>query len=887
MRLAVCLLVACATLCAAPSSDELFETRVRPLLAAKCFACHADAKMGGLRLDSRAAMLTGGGRGPAIVAGDPGASLLMQAVRRADKDLAMPPTEPLAPEAVETLEQWIAGGASWPEAQKVSEAPPGGIAPEARQFWSFQPIADPAPPIVKNAADAKTALDRFLQARIEAEALELAPAADRRTLIRRVTLDLHGLPPTPEEVAAFVEDKSLDAWEKVVDRLLASPRYGERWARFWFDLARYGDGQSSAQADTPLANAWRYRDWVIDAFNENMPYDRFVKAQLAADLLEGEDCDKLMPGLGFHAIRDRDDDRVDVTSRVFLGLTVGCAQCHDHKFDPILQSDYYSMQGVFSSSEPFQAPLASKERVKAYTAAQALVAAKKRTLDDFLEAESNQLVDAMIEQTDDYLEAAWAVRHGDIAPAAAAESHSLDAETLDRWIAYLDSPELDHEFLDDWRAMWREGAADAQQVSAAAAAVEAQLLAIHEEKRGIDDRNYVKLGGKAGVNDQKVLLKTNLEFIDPVKWYLWRDVAYKAFTRAGISYPEGVYYYGGESLARFLSPVQSQRAERLRAEVAELKKAVPEAYPFLHAYKEADEPKDLRIAIRGDTSNLGEIAPRRFLTVLSPENPPRFEQGSGRLELAEEIASKNNPLTARVMANRIWQRHFVRGIVESPSNFGQLGERPSHPKLLDWLATRFMESGWSVKQMDRLIVISAAYQRSSQRVAANEQIDPGNRWLWRMNLVERMDGEVLRDSLLAVSGRLDLSDGGPGKPLTDKFVRRAVYGKVDRTSPDRTLTLFDFPDPKSHAAERSLTVGPLQRLWFMNSAFMMEQAAALAKRVEPAGGLEARVATAYELLYSRPPSEAEVAVAREFLDNGAWPAYAQMLLASSEFFTIR
>jgi len=887
MRFLLGLLFFSAAASAAPPAEELFESQVRPLLAAKCFACHTDAKMGGLRLDSREAMLTGGGRGPAVVAGDAAASLLIQAVRRADKELAMPPTEPLAPDAVAALEEWIAAGAVWPEAPQAAQAPGGAIAPEAREFWSFQPIADPEPPAVTDANAAPTPLDRFVQARIETEGLKLAPVADKRTLIRRATLDLHGLPPTPEEVAAFLADDAPDAWAKVVDRLLASPRYGERWARAWFDLARYGDGQSSAQKDTPLANAWRYRDWVIDAFNDDMPYDLFVKAQLAADLLDGEDCDRLMPGLGFHALRDRDDDRVDVTSRVFLGLTVGCAQCHDHKFDPIPQSDFYSLQGVFSSSDPYQVPLAPAEQVEEYKAGQKLVADKQRTLDDFLEAQSGQLVDAMMEQTDDYLVAAWQVRHGGERTASAANSRALDPQTLERWIAYLDSEELDHAFLDEWRALWRAGDADAKQVRNAAEAFEAVLLEVHEEKRGIDDRNYVKLGGKAGVKDQKTLLATNLEFIDPVKWYLWRDLAYQPYTRAGIRYDSGVYFYGGKDLDRFLGDVLRQRADRLRAEVKKLKDALPEPYPFLHAYKEAKKPKDLRIAIRGDKSNLGDVAPRRFLTVLSPDAPEPFQQGSGRRELAEAIASKDNPLTARVMANRIWQRRFGRGIVESPSNFGQLGERPSHPELLDWLASRFMEGGWSVKQMDRMILLSAAYRRSSERVEANEEIDPANRRLWRMNLVERMEGEVLRDSLLAVSGKLDLTAGGPDKPLTDKFARRAVYGTVNRTTPDRTLTLFDFPDPKSHAEDRSVTIGPLQRLWFMNSAFMMDQATALAKRVESAGGLEEQVSAAYELLYSRPPNEAEIAVAREFLAEADWSAYAQMLLASSEFFTIR
>ncbi|MBI1352738.1 MAG: DUF1553 domain-containing protein [Acidobacteria bacterium] len=889
MRLPFLLLLAAAALPAAPDGSDLFENRVRPLLAAKCFACHTDAKMGGLRLDSRDAMLAGGGRGPAIAPGEPDQSLLLRAVRRESKDLAMPPTEPLPAEAVAALEAWIAAGAVWPEAAQVSQAPPGKIAPEARRFWSFQPIGDPAPPPVKDQAAAPTTLDRFLQARIEADGLALAPAADRRTLIRRATLDLHGLPPTPEEVEAFVADQSPDAWEKVVDRLLASPRYGERWARFWFDLARYGDGQSAAQTDTPLANAWRYRDWVIQAFNQDMPYDVFVKAQLAADLLQGEDCDRLLPGLGFHALRDRDDDRVDVTSRVFLGLTVGCAQCHDHKFDPIPQSDFYSLQGIFDSSTPREIPLAPDAQVRRYKAAQKLVSHKKRTLDDYLESQSDQLIDAMMERTDAYLQAAWQAERGGASVAEAAEAWSVDSETLERWIAYLNSPELEHPYLDEWRALWAADRAEPEQVRAAAESFEKTLLAIHEEKRAIDDRNYVKLGGKDGVKDQKTLLNTNLEFIEPVKWYLWRDLAAGAFRKDGYPFDGGLYYYSGAKLDRFLSGVFLERAEQLRAELADLEKASPKPYPFLHAYTDAAKPKDIHIAIRGDKQNPGAVAPRRFLAILSDDEPENFTHGSGRLELAQAIASPQNPLTARVMVNRIWQRRFGRGIVNSPSNFGQLGERPTHPLLLDWLASRFVESGWSVKQMDRLILLSAAYRRSSERVAANDEKDPENLRLWRMNLVERMEAEVLRDSLLAVSGKLDLDAGGPGKAMTDDFAGRAVYGKISRTTPDRTLTLFDFPDPKSHSEERSVTVGPLQRLWFMNSPFVMEQARALSERVAAEAGddPDARVRRAYALAYGRPPSEAELGLARDFLATADWPEYAQMLLAAGEFFTVR
>ena len=875
-----------AALAAAPADH--FETRVRPLLAAKCYACHAEAKMGGLRLDSREALLAGGARGPAIEPGDSSASLLIQAVRREQDELKMPPTEALSAEEVAVLETWIDAGAPWPEAEAVSQAPAGAIRPEAREFWSFQPVRRPEPPAVETKQAAKNEIDRFVLARIEQAGLEPAPPADKRTLIRRATLDLLGLPPTPKEVADFLADESPEAFAAVVDRLLDSPHYGERMARRWLDLARYGDGLSAAQQDVPLANAWRYRDWVVDAFNEDMPYDRFVTAQLAADLMEGEDCDELLPALGFHALRDRDDDRVDVTSRALLGLTVGCAQCHDHKFDPIPQSDFYSLQGVFSSSDPHEFPLAPANQVEEYKAAQKLVADQKLKIDTFLEKQTEQLTLVLMERTADYLVAAWRVKTGHAEVAAAAEEAALDEDVLGRWLDYLDRGEREHPYLDEWTAFLDRGGSreDARDV---AQAFERQLFAIRDEKLGIDDRNYVALGGAKGVRDQRTLLNTNLEFLDPVKYYLWRDLAEAPGRKQGIDYRGGVYHVGPKDIERYLSGPWLDYLHREREQLKRLEDAVPEPYPFLHAYQDAEKPKDARIAIRGDKKNLGDAAPRRFLQILSPEEPEPFVEGSGRLELARAIASKDNPLTARVMANRLWSWRFGRGIVASPSNFGQLGERPTHPALLDWLAAELMDNGWSLKALDRKILLSAAYRRSSTILDANQRTDAANSLLWRFNPVERLDAETLRDSVLAVSGKLDRKVGGPPEPLNENNSRRALYGKIERTSPDRTMTLFDFPDPKSHAEERSVTVGPLHRLYFLNNPFVLDQAKAFADRLAREAGDDprSRIALAYELAFSRPPTAGETAAALEFLATEPWPRYTQMLLASSEFFTVR
>jgi len=876
------------------SADEFFETRIRPVLAEHCYTCHTETKMGGLRLDAREHLLKGGTRGPAIVPGDADASLLLKAVSHTDAELKMPPSEKLADEQIAHLREWVAGGALWPE-PKAAAVPAENddeyvIRPEFRAFWSFQPVRKPSLPEVNNEQWARTDVDRFILARLEAEGLQPVSAAEKRLLIRRATFDLIGLSPSPEDVAAFLADDSPQAFARVVDRLLASPHYGERWGRHWLDLARYGEGMSAAFQDTPFPFAYRYRDWVIKAFNDDMSYDRFVKAQLAGDLIAADNQEDVLPALGFHALGKRDDDRVDVTGRVFLGLTLGCAQCHDHKFDPIPTKDYYAFQGIFSSTEKHEYPLVDEEVVKTRKEAQKLVADKKIEIADFLKKVTDQLIDISMTQTSDYLVASWRVLRGDEETGPVAEATGLDQETLDRWVSYLENDSYDHNYLNKWKTLLTEDA-DLDRVKEASTEMEKLVLAIHKEKREVDDINYVRLGGAEGARDQKTLLNTNLDFLEPTKWYLWRDLAYQKYRRAAIQYPEGVYHRDAKGIKRFLNPAWGTHLERLQAEMKELEDAVPEQYPFIHTYRDSDEPKDIEVRIRGDKKNLGPIAPRRWLSILSKGEPARFDQGSGRLQLAEAIASGQNPLTARVMVNRIWQHHFGRGIVESPSNFGRLGERPTHPQLLDYLAARFVETGWSIKAMHRNIMLSATYQLGSEIAENNYAKDAANQYLWRFDPRERLDAESLRDSMLAVAGNLDLSIGGPGEPLEDSNHRRAVYGSISRTTPDRMLTLFDFPDPKDTAPVRSVTVGPLQRLFFLNNSFAIQQAETLVKRLETEAGADekARINRAYELLYARTPTKKEIKTARRFLNesDSDWKQYAQMLLASTEFTTVR
>ena len=612
---------------------EFFETKVRPLLATKCDSCHGASEMGGLRLDSRERVLRGGSRGPAVVPGDAGESLLIKAVRRVDEHLKMPPSEALSTDDIAVLEEWIAAGVQWPEVTEAEASAPK-ISSESRMFWSFQPVRRPAVP--NNASS--NPIDRFVLARLEDAGLEPAPAAKKRTLIRRVTFALLGLPPTPEDTAAFLADESDQAYAKLVDRLLESPHYGERMARHWLDLARYADGQSSAYADTPLPNAWRYRDWVVEAFNSDLPYDEFVVAQLAADLLEESEREDQMPALGFHSLRDKDDDRVDVTGRALLGLTIGCAQCHDHKFDPIPQSDFYALQGIFDSTNSYNDPLAPADQVAAYNEAKKRVSDQKARVDRFTEQQQNQLIDVMMERTADYLVACFRVTRESLELSRAAEQSELDEQTLNRWLAYLRSGPHEHLYLNDWDTLIDAGGS-LEEARERAEEFEAILISIHREKRAIEDRNYVKLGGADGAKNQRTLLNTNLEFLEPVKYYLWRDMSAPPAKKRGLPFVGGVYYHGPKEIDRFLSGVWKEHLARERADLKRLEEALPAQYPFLHAYRDAKEPKDARIAIRGDKNNLGGVAPRGFLTVLNGDDGKHFDEGSGRLQLARAIAS--------------------------------------------------------------------------------------------------------------------------------------------------------------------------------------------------------------------------------------------------------
>ncbi|HUQ92362.1 MAG TPA: PSD1 and planctomycete cytochrome C domain-containing protein [Bryobacteraceae bacterium] len=875
---------------------ELYKTRIQPLLASKCYACHTQSALGGLRLDSRPSVVKGGNSGPAVIPGRPADSLLIQAVTHTHEKIKMPPAGRLSDSEIADLKRWVESGAHF----NSTEAPPSPESDLARRrnFWSFQAPRKSPLPAVKNKSWARTPIDRFILAALEEKGLAPAPPADRATLLRRVTLDLTGLPPTPEEYRAFREDSSPEAFAGVVDRLLASERYGERWGRHWLDVARYADADGISVAPQPFANAWRYRDWVVEAFNKDMPFDLLIRAQIAGDLIETPGERRLTPGVGylalgpwFHTVvepvkarADELQDRIDVVSRGFLGLTVACARCHDHKYDPIPTRDYYALGGVLSSTEYKEEPLAPAETVAAYDKAGNHVKVVEQQVKDFLDSERKGFRERQAKHSGRYLLAAWQRKQKSGEPVA-----GLDAKILDRWIKYLDRTH-DHSLLHFWPAL--AAGASRQQAEAAARDFQQMVDSLILEHRELTEHNErIIEASKKSTDPYDIYCKgcrAETKALAREKYVFLGDLFDAKRKTEGEERAAGVLYLNDKELEAYLDAAARKRLEELRAELAAAKKAMPERYPFLHVLADTKEPRDMPLHRRGDPYSLGDIVPRHFLSVLGKTEPAALTGGSGRLELANQIASPANPLTARVIVNRIWHHHFGAGLVRTLSNFGAAGDRPSHPELLDYLAVQFIEDGWSIKKLHRQILLSSAYAISSQGSEQALAADADNRLLSRFPR-RRLDVEALRDSMLFVSGKLQLAKGGPAVKWDKDFHRRTLYGEVSRFRTERLLTLFDFPDPSIHAEKRVATNTPVQRLFFLNSEFIKQQAEGLCARVRAAVPVdtEAQVRAFYDLLFGRAPEPRELAVARRFLDPAAGDAalaeFAQVLLSSSEF----
>jgi mono/diheme cytochrome c family protein len=880
------------------SQKDFFESRIRPVLAQQCFICHTNSKSGGLRLDSRDDILKGGKSGPAIVPGDTEKSLLIAAIKHSG-ELKMPKgAAKLTDAQIIDMTAWVKDGAFWPVENTTTKK----FTDEQMHLWSIQPLAKPEVPKVKDTAWPLNDVDRFVLAKLEKEGLKPASTADKRTLLRRVTYDLTGLPPTYEELKAFEADKSPNAYEKVIDRLLASPRYGEKWARHWMDVVRYGeDDYRVAKVPDRVEKypfAYLYRDWLITSINSDLPYDQFIKAQLAADLMDEKTRPTMIAALGMHGTgvwsyqdnpapierADEWHDKVDVTTKAFLGLTVGCARCHDHKYDAIPQRDYYSLVSVFASTHYKPYPQVDKTVVDVYDKASKELEGKEKDLKKFLDNASDLYAQVLFAQTEDYMAAAFKVGNPKSATVqSVADDSKLDAEILDRWVKFLKKKPINYSFLKPWQEMVAKGGTPEE---AKKLAHELYLKAgdVNEKYLKLKQDNEIALaqfkneeqfdplpnGLKRQLNKHQIDLKG----LDREETYLWKDMFDQDLPELGqinVNADDrkkpGLLKLSDWTLEKHLSAELAGHVTRARADIEAFKKSMPKPYPFVYGLEEEKEPSDLKVFVRGNPYAFGEDAPRAFPSIFTGGQPKRFEKGSGRLDLAEMISKE--PVTSRVIANRIWRWHMGRGIVDTPNNFGMAGERPTNPELLEYLASKFMSSGMSWKKLHKEILMSRTYQLSSATVEANLTKDQDNRFFWRANR-QRLEAEGIWDSLLTASGKLDLKQiGGASDDLDEKMVRRAVYAKVSRMYPNDFQMTFDFPTPTISAERRYITNVPQQRLFFLNNSFVHKQAEELANRVKAETSEEAQVTKAFQIAYQRVPAPEELKASIQFLHDAA------------------
>jgi hypothetical protein len=849
---------------AGPDEADFFEKKIRPVLAERCYSCHsaqASKAKGQLRLDSREALLKGGDRGPSISAGDPGKSLLLAAVRHADDDLKMPPKGKLSDAQIADLDRWVRKGAPWPATSAAKEAEHAS----APRHWAFDPPRDAAAPAVKDAAWVRSPVDAFILAGLEEKGLAPAPPADRRTLLRRAGYDLTGLPPSAEEIDAFAADPAADAYEKALDRLLASPRYGERWGRYWLDVARYADttdydANGAVAGDVRLVQSSLYRDWVIRALNEDLPYDQFLIQQIAGDQLGGTPDPAKLAAMGFLTIgrrftgnaQDIIDDRLDVICRGTMGLTMGCARCHDHKFDPIPTKDYYSLYGVFQASREKTVALTGTGSAAAYDAElkrrhEELLAFQRTRGEAVKRQVRSRLAEYFVAQTEGDEEIA---------------SKGLHPFIVRAWTDYLAKAKKEvHPFFAAWHAL-AEIPADRFEVeadcrlAALAETLEPRVAKAltREPLRSLRDAalGYGRLLAEIEAGPADDPLRAVVNALPPLA-----------------KPPEALEAYFDNGAGYEISYFKSK--------IARWEKAADSAPTRAIVLEDVPPKENPRVFKRGNPGSPGDAVPRQFLEVLCSGAREPFKNGSGRLEFARAVANPENPLTARVIVNRVWLHHFGAGLVRTPSDFGLRSEPPTHPELLDFLARWFIHEQWSLKKLHRLLMTSSAYRQSSQDDAGARRVDPDNRLLWRMS-PRRLDFEALRDSLLAVSGPLDATIGGPSEVLTTQPYsrRRSVYGFVDRLDVSNLLLSFDVANPASHSPQRHATIVPQQALFLMNSPFLLEQARRVAARsaAPDDGAPERRIGALYRLVFGRPATTRETAAGRRFIESCPAPAAA-------------
>jgi hypothetical protein len=884
-----------------PAGEEFFEKKIRPVLIEHCYRCHstsAEKLKGELLLDTREGMLKGGISGkPAVVPGQVERSLLIEAIRYENEDVQMPPKKRLKPEQVRDFEHWVQMGAPGPQRPPVT-----GAATPGRAHWAFQPVRNPPVPAVKDPGWPRTSVDAFILAKLEQSGLRPAPQADRRTLARRLYYDLHGLPPTFEQIHEFVNDTSPSAYERLLERLLASPRYGERWGRRWLDLARYADtkGYVYDREEKRFVHAHNYRDWVIRAFNQDMPYDRFLTLQIAADQLVtaetqlAKNASDDLAAMGFLTIgrrflgipHDIIDDRIDVVTRTTQALTVACARCHDHKFDPIPAADYYSLYGVFASSMEQTVPIgAEPQQSDAYTAYVAELKSRTEKYEKTIARHREAIAERLRSQVHQYfLEL----------PAAEKLNPELFYETIyedtvnpivvRQWYDYvLRGKNRFHPIFTPWMKL---AELPPRQFAQEAPAVIDRLLG--------DSRN--KVNGRiarALATTRPASMKDVAEMYGAVF-----DSAYQAWKRTVKADPRATalpdadeeairqVLYAADSPAQIppgtMAETEHFFTEKARVEIGKARMLIDQLHITAPGARRqavilVDKPKESwaspRVFRRGNPALKGEEVPRQYLSIIEGPDRKPFTQGAGRLDLARAIVHKDNPLTARVMANRIWQWHFGSGLVRTPSDFGLRAEPPTHPELLDHLATHFVNSGWSIKAMHRLILLSATYRQASAPAAAGpapaqRANDPDNHLLSRFN-PQRLDFESLRDSLLMASGELDLTLGGrPVELFKPPYsTRRTVYGFTDRQFVPGVMKVFDFANPDLHSPQRFETSIPQQSLFFLNSPFVAGRARALARRTGDRADARARIQALYRIVFQREPSDRQLSAGLAFIQS--------------------
>ena len=902
-----------------------FVKEVRPIFERHCAGCHGEKRQrSGFRLDVKAAALRGGDvHGVAIRPGKPDDSLLIQFVADRDADERMPPDgDGLSPDEVATLRRWIEEGAVWPDGvDKIVLADP-------RDHWSFKPVANTTPPPVRNTGWPRSDLDRFILARLEAEGLSPAPEASRRDWLRRVTFDLHGLPPTPEELAAFEADSSAAAYARVVDRLLASPRYGERWGQHWLDVVRYADTHGF-EVNTERPDAWPYRDYVIDALNRDTPYDRFIREQIAGDTLGKPaatgfliTASVLLPGqIGADepskrlARQDSLDEIVMNIGQTFLGLSIGCARCHDHKFDPISQTDYYSMQAFVAGVEYLDGELVPE----AATALKAMAVALGPRLDE-IDAELSRFVPP--------------VGAGVKRPPVNAKLN-IDRFTPIRTrrvrLTVLKTNSLEP-CVDELELFTKTGRNVALASLGAVARSSGDNVSpnVHE-LRFVNDGRYGNrsswMSNETGGGWVEIELPAETE-IAGVRWGRDRNGQYN--DRLAIEYrleakgSDDEWFLLADHTDREVwtaeaKPVNPQpqnaglSADEIRARDALLAERaaldeqvkLAERTPRVFAGR-FREPDVIRTLSRGDPEQPRDLVVPAVLSALGDKRlTEKTPEADRRRALADWIASTDNPLTARVMANRVWQGHFGTGLVETASDFGRSGTPPSHPELLDWLARKLVAGKWSLKSLHREIVLSATYRQSTAWNDAAAAVDRDARWLWRYPL-RRLEAEAMRDSMLFVAGRLNLSMYGRGFDLFDRRggltgftpiesyqgpgLRRMIYAHKVRREREAVFGAFDCPDAGQSTARRRESTTPIQALNLFNSRFTLDAATALADRVaresQPTATAAERISRMYALVLNRPPTAEELADAAEIVPRHGLVPLARALFNSNEFLFI-